>query len=166
MTGRAEGLETDGPEHLVAIGRVGKPHGLDGSFAVEEASTAAERFAAGAIVYLGGEPARILSSKRARGRPVIRLDRPAPRGARLEVPRSDLPPPDPGSYYVFDLVGLAVEEEGGRSLGHVADVAHTPANDVLELDTGHSLPLVDACVKEVDLDRARIVVARGFDAPG
>jgi 16S rRNA processing protein RimM len=166
MTGRAEGLETHGPERLVSIGRVGKPHGLDGSFAVEEASTAAERFVAGATVYLEGEPARIVSSKRARGRPVIKLDRPAARGLRLEIPRSELPPPAPGSFYVFDLVGLSVEEEGGRSLGRVADVVHAPANDVLELDTGHSLPLVDACVKQVDLDRARIVVARGFDSPG
>ena len=89
---------------FVPIGRVGKPHGLDGSFAVEEASNAAERFAVGATVYLEGEPARILSSKRARGRPVIKLDRPAARGAQLEIPRAELPPPDPDSFYVFDLV--------------------------------------------------------------
>jgi 16S rRNA processing protein RimM len=151
---------------LVSIGRVGKPHGLDGSFAVEHASKAAERFAAGATVYVEGEPARIVSSKRARGRPVIKLDRPAARGMELAIPRSELPPPDTDSFYVFDLVGLAVEEEGGRALGRVADVVPAPANDVLELDTGHSLPLVEACVKEVDLDRARIVVARGFDDPG
>ena len=165
MTGRAEGLET-GPRRLVTIGRVGKPHGLDGSFAVEEASEAAERFAAGATVYLEGEPVRIVSSKRARGRPVIKLDRPAARGAQLEIPRAKLPPPDPDSFYVFDLVGLAVEEEGGRALGRVAEVAPGVANDVLELDTGLSLPLVEACVKQVDLDRGRIEVARGFDAPG
>jgi 16S rRNA processing protein RimM len=165
-TGRAEGIEIHAPERLVRIGRVGKPHGLDGSFAVEEASESPERFAAGAAVYVEGERARIVSSKRARGRPVIKLDRPARRGAVLEIPRAELPPPDPDSFYVFDLVGLAVEEEGGRALGRVADVVHAPANDVLELDTGRSLPLVDACVKEVDIDRARILVARGFDEPG
>jgi 16S rRNA processing protein RimM len=151
---------------FVPIGRVGKPHGLDGSFAVEEASSAGDRFAAGATVYLEGEPARIVSSKRARGRPVIRLDRAAPRGAVLEFPRAELPAPDPDSFYVFDLVGLTVEEEGGRMLGRVADVVHAPANDVLELDTGRSLPLVEACVKEVDLDGGRIEVARGFSDPG
>jgi 16S rRNA processing protein RimM len=133
---------------------------------VEDASNANERFAAGATVYLEGEPARILSSKRARGRPVIKLDRSAPRGTALEIPRAELPPPDPDSFYVFDLVGLTVEEEGGRALGRVADVVHAPANDVLELDTGRSLPLVEACVKKVDLDRGRIEVARGFSDPG
>jgi 16S rRNA processing protein RimM len=145
---------------------VGRPHGLDGSFAVEDASEAVERFAQGAEVYVEGEPARIEESKRARGRPVLRLDRTVERGAVLAVPRSELPPPDADSYYVFDLVGLAVEEDGGRALGRVVEVAPGVANDVLELDTGLALPLVDACVKQVDVPGGRIVVAQGFDSAG
>jgi 16S rRNA processing protein RimM len=152
-------LSTD----LIQIGRVGKPHGLDGSFAVENASEAPERFAVGADIHVDGEPLRIVDSKRARGRPVIRLERPVRRGAQLAVPRSDLPPPDEDSYYVFDLVGLVVEEEGGRSLGRVAEVTPGPANDVLELDSGLALPLVGACVKQVDVAGGRIVVAPGFN---
>jgi 16S rRNA processing protein RimM len=151
---------------LVQIGRVGKPHGLDGSFAVEDASEAPERFAPGAVVYVDGEAARVVHSKRARGRPVIRLDRSVERGSPLSVLRSELPEPQPDSYYVFDLVGLEVEEEGGRPLGRVDQVAPGPANDVLELDSGLSLPFVDACVMEVDVEAGRIVVARGFGDPG
>jgi 16S rRNA processing protein RimM len=150
----------------VPIGRVGRPHGLDGAFAVEEASEAPERFAAGATVYVEGEPVRIVESKRARGRPVIRLERPVARGSQLAVRRSELPPPGPDSYYVVDLIGLAVEEEGGRPLGRVAEVTPGPANDVLELDTGLSLPLVEACVRQVDVESGRIVVAPGFDGSG
>ena len=93
---------------------------------------------------------------------MIRLDRPVPRGTRLEVPRGDLPAAGPGEYYVFQLVGLEVEEEGGRRLGVVTDVVPGPANDALELDTAILLPLVDACVREVDLDARRILVAQGF----
>jgi 16S rRNA processing protein RimM len=151
---------------LVPIGRVGRPHGLDGSFAVEDASEATERFAEGATVYVDGEPTRIVEAKRARGRPVVRLDRRVDRGAVLAVPRSSLPPPDADSYYVFDLVGLAVVEEGGRALGRVVEVIPGVANDVLELDTGLALPLVDACVKQVDVPGGRIVVAPGFDGAG
>jgi ribosomal 30S subunit maturation factor RimM len=40
-----------------------------------------------------------------------------------------------------------------------------PANDVLELDSGVSLPLVEACVREVDLEGGRIVIAAGFVDP-
>ena len=150
----------------VLVGRVGKPHGLKGAFAVEQASEEPERFAVGATLFLAGEPARVVESKRSRGRPVIRLDRPAERGLPLEVPRSELPPPEEGSYYEFELVGLAVEDEEGRSLGGVTAVRPGIANDVLELDSGLALPLVDVCVREVDLTAGRIVIARGFVPPG
>jgi 16S rRNA processing protein RimM len=141
---------------------VGKPHGLDGSFVVEDASEDPERFEPGASLLVEGEPAEVVERKRAGGRLIVRLDRPVGRGTPLQIPRADLPEPEPGSYYVFQLVGLEVEEEGGRALGTVTEVAPGVANDVLELDTGLALPLVEACVREVDLERHRILVAPGF----
>jgi 16S rRNA processing protein RimM len=146
----------------VSVGRVGRPHGLDGAFVVEDASEEPERLAAGAQLLVGGRPARVVESKRARGRPVIRLDRRVERGAVLEVPRSALAPPSEDEYYVFQLVGLDVVEEGGRVLGRVADVAPGVANDVLELDSGIALPMVEDCVRAVDLEASRIVVAPGY----
>jgi 16S rRNA processing protein RimM len=149
-------------DELVPVGRVGKPHGLDGSFFVEGASEAAERFAKGATLFVGGEAVCVEGSKQARGRPVIKLDRRVERGATLSIPRADLPAPEEDAYYVFQLVGLVVEEEGGGELGRVADVHEYPANDVLELDSGVVLPLVEACIRRVDLDGGRIVVSPGF----
>ena len=67
---------------------------------------------------------------------------------------------------MFQLVGLAVEEEGGRPLGRVQDVDPGVANDVLRLDSGIALPLVEDCVRSVDLEAGRIVVAPGFRDPG
>ena len=150
----------------VQVGKVGKPHGLDGAFVVEEASDDPERFAEGVTLLVDGEPARVVESKRAGGRPVIRLDREALRGAPIEVERSALPEPGANEFYAFQLVGLEVEEAGGRKLGRVAEVSSGRANDVLELDTGLALPLVDACVQEVDLDAGRILVEPGFSADG
>jgi len=150
-------------DELVLVGRVGRPHGIDGSFFVDDASEAEERFAKGARLHVEGEVAEVVVAKHgAGGRRVIKLDRPVARGAALYVPRHELPPPGDDAYYVFELVGLAVEEEGGRRLGTVADVANYPANDALVLHDGSLLPLVDACVLEVDLEARRIVVARGF----
>jgi 16S rRNA processing protein RimM len=149
-------------DELIRVGRVGRPHGLDGSFFVEYGSDDEERFAVGATLRLDGEPARVVESKRSGGRTVIRLDRAAPRGAELAVPRSELPPPGEDEYYEFQLVGLEVEEEGGRALGRIAALQPGPANDVLELDSGLLLPLVGACILEVDLAAGRILIARGF----
>jgi 16S rRNA processing protein RimM len=146
----------------VQVGRVGKPHGLAGAFVVEDASEDPERFAVGATLFVGGQPAEVVESKRARGRPVIRLDREAERGDAIEVERRDLPPTEEGSYYAFQLVGLEVQEVGGALLGRVVEISTNPANDVLELDTGLALPLVDACVQEVDLAAGRILVQPGF----
>ena len=146
----------------VQVGRVGKPHGLAGAFVVEDASEDPERFAVGATLFVGGQPAEVVESKRAGGRPVIRLDRETERGDAIEVERRDLPPTEEGSYYAFQLVGLEVQEEGGALLGRVVEITTNPANDVLELDTGLALPLVDACVQEVDLAAGRILVQPGF----
>ena len=150
----------------VDVGRVGRPHGLDGSFVVEDASDDPRRFEVGASLWVDGEVARVVSSKRAGGRPVIRLDREVVRGQALRVQVSDLPAPEADSYYVFQLVGLAVEEEGGRTLGRVRQVEPGIANDVLELDSGLSLPLHETCVLDVDLEGGRILVARGFTEAG
>ena len=147
----------------MTVGRVGRPHGVDGSFFVEGASDAPERFARGAVLLVDGKPAEIVVSKRgAGGRPVIKLERTVPRGATLAVRREDLPEPDEDAYYVFQLVGLRVEEEGGRALGTVTEVENGPANDTLALDSGLLLPLVESCVLDIDLDQGRILVARGF----
>jgi ribosomal 30S subunit maturation factor RimM len=77
----------------VQVGRVGKPHGLEGAFVVEQASEDPERFAEGASLIVGGEPARIVESKRAGGRPVIRLDRDAARGDAIESTGTSCPSP-------------------------------------------------------------------------
>jgi 16S rRNA processing protein RimM len=144
------------------VGRVGRPHGLEGAFVVEDASEDPERFEPGTTLLVDGEPAEVVERKRAGNRLVVRLDRSVPRGAALQISRDELPEPEAGAYYVFQLVGLDVEEEGGRRLGRVTEVTPGVANDVLELDSGVSLPMVGACVQEVDLDRRRILVARGF----
>jgi 16S rRNA processing protein RimM len=142
------------------------PHGLDGSFVVEDPSDDPDRLVPGARVWVAGEQVAVAEAKRAGNRVVIRVDRAVPRGAVLELRASELPAAGEGSFYVFELVGLAVEEEGGRRLGRVSGVTPGVANDVLELDTGVALPMVEECVRSVDRRAGRIVVAPGFTDPG
>ena len=151
----------------VVVGRVGRPHGIGGAFVVERGSDDPQRFAVGAKLYAGGELAEVVEAKRVGGgRLAIRLDRRVERGTELEVDRSELPEPGEDTYYVFQLVGLEVVEEGGRELGRVRDVLEYPANDLLELDDGAVLPMVEDCVLNVDLTAGRIVVATGYAADG
>jgi 16S rRNA processing protein RimM len=155
-------LPTEDDLRLVRVGRVGRPHGIDGAFVVEEGSDDAARFELGASLLVDGKPATVILSRRVgRGRHAIKLDRVVERGRELFVPRDVLPPPGPVSYYVADLVGLVVEEDG-RRVGVVRDVVHGPANDNLELDTGLLLPLVEEAISEIDLAGRRIVLNAGF----
>jgi 16S rRNA processing protein RimM len=154
------------PERVL-VGRVGRPHGLDGAFFVEEPSDDPRWFEPRSRLFVAGEEAEVVVARRgAGGRPVIRLDRPAARGALLEVPREALPPPGADEYYAFQLVGLEVVEEDGRVLGRVREVHPGPANDAIDLGDGLLLPLVAACIRSVDLEAGRILVAPGFSDPG
>jgi 16S rRNA processing protein RimM len=146
----------------VRIGRVGKPHGLDGAFFVEQPSDDKRWWGLGARFLADGEEVEVILKRTSSGRPVVKLDREVARGAWLEVERAELPPTEEGEFYVFQLAGLEVVEEGGRVLGRVADVRPGVANDVLELDSGAALPMVEDCVRDIDLAAGRILVARGF----
>ena len=146
----------------VTIGKVGRPHGIDGAFFVEQPSEDRRWWTTGATFLAGGTPVEVVAHRTSSGRPVIKVDPPVERGTVLEVERDQLPPTEEDEYYAFELVGLAVVEENGRELGTVKTVTPGVANDVLELDSGVLLPMVEECVRRVDLDTKRIEVAEGF----
>ena len=87
-------------------------------------------------------------------RPAANSGRPIRRGFVL-------PPTGEDEYYAFQLIGLDVVEENGRELGTVADVIPGVANDVLEVGE-HLLPMIEDCIRSVDLEAGRITVAGGF----
>jgi 16S rRNA processing protein RimM len=148
---------------LVPIGRVGRPHGLDGAFVVERASSDDRRWQVGATVLADGVPATITLTRRAGGgRRAIRLDREVTRGTELAIDASELPPPDPDSFYVFQLVGLQAVDEDGALLGRVVEVHPGAANDNVELEDGTLVPLVEDAIRKLDVEAGRLVIARGF----
>ena len=162
-SGTCSRLPTDPHPDLVRIGRVGRPHGVDGAFVVEEASQDERRFEIGAELLVDGVPARVIASRQVGSRRrAVKLDRSVERGAELALPREQLPELPPDSYYVSDLVGMDVLDEQGERVGVVLDVIPGPANDVLELDTGRLLPLVEDCIREVDLPGRRVILNPGF----
>jgi ribosomal 30S subunit maturation factor RimM len=153
----------DDPDRLVQVGRVGRPHGTDGAFVVEQASEDEARWHIGASVIVDGEPATVTLARRVGGgRRAIRLDRAVPRGAVLSVRLRDLPAPKQDSYYAFQLVGLAVEDDGGHAVGVVTAVHPGVANDNLELDDGRLVPLIEDAIGEIDVEGGTIVVAEAF----
>lgn len=84
----------------------------------------------------------------------------------IVVPREELPDTEECEYYWTDLEGLQVVDRNGRSLGRVAYVMATGANDVLvvEGDRECLIPFVmDRFILDVDLARGVISVDWEWD---
>lgn len=147
-------------ERLVTAGRVGRPHGLDGSFKVD--SPAHPLKVGTAVSVLGAE--RVVERRAGTDeRPLIRLrgvgDRDtaaALRGELLLVRESEAPLAEM-EWLAADLVGCLVP-----GLGRVARVLAGSSCDVLELEDGTLVPLVSDAVMSVDVPEGRIEVARSF----
>jgi 16S rRNA processing protein RimM len=148
---------------FVPVGRVGRPHGLDGAFVVEQGSDDESRYVVGAVLHVNGVPATVTVSRRVgRGRHAIRLDREVERGETLTISRADLPTLPEDEFYAFEIVGLRVEEVGGRTLGTVRDVLPGSANDNLELDDGTLVPMIEDAIRSIDPAEGVVLLNPGF----
>jgi 16S rRNA processing protein RimM len=151
---------------LLSAGRVGRPHGLDGSFHVTRPR--APLLALGGSVRVGGEVREIVRRAGTPERPILRLDgiddRPGAesvRGEELLVDRADAPELPAGEYWAEDLEGCAVVTPDGRELGRVQHLRALPSCEVLEV--GELLvPMVSDAVLEILVAQRRIVVDPAF----
>jgi 16S rRNA processing protein RimM len=82
-------------------------------------------------------------------------------GSDIQVERSALPQPPPGSYYWADLVGLEVKTVSGVRLGAVENLVDNGAQDVLVVADGGTKRLIPfvrgPIIRSVDLDDGLIV---------
>jgi len=151
---------------LLNAGRVGRPHGLDGSFHVTRPRGVLLQL--GGSVRIGEDVHEIVRRAGTEDRPILRLhgvdDRAgaeALREADLLVERTDAPPLPEGEYWSEDLEGCTVITPEGRELGTVLTMRALPSCEVLEV--GDLLvPMVGDAVVSIDLDERRIVVDPAF----
>ena len=138
----------------MTAGRVGKPHGLDGSFYVDLPRHALPE---GAELTVGGSTHRIIRRAGTDERPLIRLaeleDPGALRGELLLV-EDEL---GDDEWLASDLVGCRVP-----GLGTVKQVVDAPSCSILELDDGTLVPFVSDAIERVDLDAGEIHVRAEF----
>ena len=86
------------------------------------------------------------------------------RGTVLTVPRSALPPLEPGEYYHADLIGLGAVSDAGEALGTVIAVENFGAGDVIEIERPNGkrfmVPMRHEAVPEWTVER--LVVSHDF----
>ena len=82
-------------------------------------------------------------------------------GAEIRIPAGDLPEPEEGSYYTFDLKGCQVFAAGGDYIGIVTDVLDSGGSRILKVDREEEetlIPFAESYLKSIDLDQRCIEV--------
>ena len=157
------------PQWLSA-GRVGKPHGLDGSFRVTRPR--AELLAKGTTLRIGERDSRIERRSGTDESPILRVDwitTPEQvrevRGTDLLCSRSEAPELPEGKWWPEDLAGLAAVD-GEASVGRVRRMIALPSCEALEVERdGQALlvvPMVADAIRSIDVEGGTVDVNLRF----
>jgi 16S rRNA processing protein RimM len=155
----------------LSAGRVGRPHGLDGSFYVTRPR--ARLLTLGATVWVGGTAAVIVRRAGTERRPIVRLEgiedregAEALRGAELTVELERAPALQEGEWWAHELEGCTVAD-GERVLGTVLRMIELPSCEALEVAPRDGaapvlVPMVRDAVRSVRPAERRIDVDLEF----
>jgi 16S rRNA processing protein RimM len=156
----------------MSAGRVGRPHGLDGSFYVTGARP--RLLALGARVALGGKATEIVRRRGTDRRPIVHVqgveDRGAAeavRGLELMVQAADAPALAEGEWWASDLEGCEVFD-GARRVGVVSKLLELPSCEALQVSPAGEaaeellVPMVHDVIRSVDIAARRIDIDMSF----
>ena len=150
------------------IAEVLKPQGIRGEIKVKTFTDTPENVKAFKIVYIDGNPYKILSFRVGNdGAAYLGLrgvpDRNAAellRGKTIEGEREDAPALEEGQYYIVDILGLLCETEEGEALGTVTDISNF-SSDIYTIEKAGKkilFPAVKGVIKRVDLENKKLIV--------
>ena len=159
---------------LVAIGAIGRPHGLGGEVRVTPLTDRPERFQTPSECVLWDvardhrAPCRVTAARRQGAAFVVAIagcETPEAAadltGRLLAVPEAEALPPPVGHFYPWQLEGCRVLTEDGRDVGRVLRVEAAPAQDLWVVGDEareHLVPAVPEIVLDVDLKARRVVI--------
>jgi 16S rRNA processing protein RimM len=164
----------DADDSFVEIGKVVRPHGVQGELRVMlfnadsevllEVDKIRARLPDGVAQDMTIESARaaaagivLMRLKGVQGRNAAE----ALRGTVFSVPRSSLPPAEDGEFYICDVLGASVSLVDGTEIGKVVDHRAYPTTEVIVVqaeDKRYEVPLVGDFVASVDVQAKRVVL--------
>ncbi len=136
---------------LLEVGRIGRPHGLDGEVTVTLVSNRPERLAVGSRLHTDTDILQVTAARPYQNRYLVTFagvdDRARAEALRGVVLRG-IPIDDPEELWVHELIGAVVVDQQGIDRGPVVGVVASPAGDLLELAGGALVPVrfVLSCV--------------------
>jgi 16S rRNA processing protein RimM len=159
------------PPQFLDVGIVIRPHGVRGMLLVEGTSDLIRSIQPGNPIFLNNGDASLVvtSVSPHRKRYLFKLEgidtRNDAEGMREQILQIQFEAAEPlpeGSYYFWQLIGMPVFDEEGNSLGEIAEIIETGANDVYVVRSERGkeilLPAIEQVIREVDLEGGRIRV--------
>ena len=145
----------------IKIGKIVNAVGLKGEVKVYTYSDSEEVYERTPEIYAGDRLLKVQNVRMQKNMVILKLsgidDRNAAetaKGTELFITEADLPELPEGQFYIRDLIGMEVEEQGGSFHGVVTDVLQNTAQDIFEVkrDDGKTvlIPKVDAFVQKID----------------
>jgi 16S rRNA processing protein RimM len=160
------GSPAPGEPVFLVVGKLRRPHGVEGEILLEVITDFPQRLRKGKQVYVGeSHQPLVIDSSRPHVKGLLLsfegypdVDRVAELTNALVYVRTDsLPPLPEGEYYFHQLVGLTVIDPNDAVLGRVAEIIETGANNVYVVkseDGGELLlPAVEPVVLEIDVKK-------------
>lgn len=158
----------------VVVGRVGRPHGLDGAVYVWPDTDDPHRFEPGARVMVAGRGALEVERTRTHLERLLvkfvevsdRTSAEKLRGAELSIDERHRRPLDSEEFWPDELEGLEVRTATGKMVGKVRGVEWSEAQSRLVIETPSGLrevPFVDELVPSVNLPDGYLTLV---DLPG
>ena len=153
----------------VTVGRIVAPQGIKGEVKILVTTDFPERFDKGNTVKVKTEKEvvsrKITSSRESKGCVIAKLsgvdtrnDAEDLRGAEIVITEDELGDLGEDRFYLFDLVGMKVTDDGGRDFGTITEVLQGGANDVYVTDKGVLIPALKAVVKKVDTENKSMTI--------
>lgn len=163
-------LNNSEPEFL-AVGKLGKTHGLHGEMWMNLLTDFPERLAAGKQIFVGNShyPCVIRTFKSYEKRSLISFEGIHTPEGTLElrnqiiyIKADQLPELPEGDYYHHELIGMKVVDEDQQLIGILVEIIETGANDVYVIKNEKNeetlVPAIDGVVQLVDTGGRTMVV--------
>ena len=129
---------------MLEIGRITSPHGVGGDVNVVLTSNRTERLDRGSVLSIPSGPMTVISARPHKNGFIVKFEgvnfRDQSEALRNTVLSAE-PIDDPDELWIHELFDAMVIDQGDESRGRVARVLENPASDILELDTGHLVPV-------------------------
>jgi len=136
---------------VLEVGRIGRAHGVRGAVHITLGTDRVERVEAGAQLFDGDTWLTIESSRPVPGNAgrfdtwIVQFAGISDRNAAEALTGRTLsaePIEDDEALWVHELIGSRVVDADGVDRGACVAVIDNPAHDILELDSGHLVPVV------------------------